>query len=69
MTLALHRGWALDNAASTVSELDPVTGRTLATVGIGPHSYDIANGGGAVWAQSYGADSVYKIQPIAPLSD
>ena len=67
IALALHRLWVLDNTDSTVSELDPRSGRTLARVAIGPHSYDIAAGGTAVWAQSYGDQALYKIQPSGPV--
>jgi len=63
VALAMHRLWVLDNTDSTVSELDPQSGRTLATVAVGSHSYDIAAGGDAVWAQSYGDRALYTIQP------
>jgi hypothetical protein len=58
----MHRLWVLDNTDSSVSEIDPRSGHTLARVTIGSHSYDIAAGGNAVWAQSYGDQAVYKIQ-------
>jgi hypothetical protein len=66
VVLALERLWVLDNTDSTVSELEPPTGHTLARVPIGAHSYDIAAGSGAVWAQSYGDKAIYKIQPRRP---
>jgi DNA-binding beta-propeller fold protein YncE len=66
VALALHRLWVLDNTDSTVSALDPQSGRTLATVTVGPHSYDMAAGGSAVRAQSYADHALYKIQPAAP---
>ena len=47
VALAMHRLWVLDNTDSTVAEIDPRSGHTLARVSIGPHSYDIAAGDNA----------------------
>ena len=55
--------WVLNNAEDSVTQIDALTNRPLGKIHVGPRSYRLATGGGAVWVQSYVGRAVYRIEP------
>jgi hypothetical protein len=57
--------WVLNNGEDTVTQVDAYRNEAVGRIRVGPLSYRLAAGGGAVWVQSYPGRAVYRIEPRA----
>ncbi|MGH8890384.1 MAG: hypothetical protein ACRDV3_11610 [Acidothermaceae bacterium] len=55
--------WVANYGAGTVSRIDPVQRRVLATVSVAPGPISLADAGGAIWVAGYDTGAVTRIDP------